>query len=191
MAVDFTGSNGNPSSPSSLHYLGPKNQYESAIMQVGSILEPYDADRCFPTFGFGGVPNFMGIQATSHCFPLNGNPQNPGIVGVEGIRQVYRQNLPRIQLSGPTYFSEIIQQFNSYAVGNASSMAYQILLILTDGEIHDMDRVKKLIVDASSGPTSVIIVGVGNEAFTMMEALDSDGQLLRSSDGRTAKRDIV
>ena len=54
-----------------------------------------------------------------------------------------------------------------------------------------MDRVKQLIVDSSALPTSIIIVGVGNEAFEMMEELDSDGSLLRDSQNRTAKRDIV
>ena len=30
-AVDYTASNGAPTSPSSLHYMGPNNQYEAAI----------------------------------------------------------------------------------------------------------------------------------------------------------------
>lgn len=38
---------------------------------------------------------------------------------------------------------------------------YNIMLILTDGEIHDMDATKRIIVDASNGPLSIIIVGVG------------------------------
>ena len=53
MAIDFTDSNGQPSQPNSLHAQGPQNQYAAAIMQVGSIIEPYDQDRMFPTFGFG------------------------------------------------------------------------------------------------------------------------------------------
>jgi hypothetical protein len=39
------------------------------------------------------------------------------------------------------------------------------MLILTDGEIHDMDKTKELLVQASQLPLSVIIVGVGNEKF--------------------------
>lgn len=46
-------------------------------------------------------------------------------------------------------------------------------------------------MDASGLPTSVIIVGVGNERFEMMETLDSDDSLLRDDSGRAAKRDIV
>jgi len=70
-------------------------------------------------------------------------------------------------------------------------MTYQILLILTDGEIHDMARVKQLIVDASSLPTSIIIVGIGQEEFELMVELDSDEQILTDHDGRKCMRDIV
>ena len=61
---------------------------------------------------------------------------------------------------------------------------YQILLILTDGVIEDMPRVKQLIVDSSPLPTSVIIVGVGDAEFSMMVSLDSDDVLLKDEDGR-------
>ena len=54
-----------------------------------------------------------------------------------------------------------------------------------------MSKVKELIVKSSAMPTSIIIVGVGNESFEMMEDLDCDGTLLRDDMGREAKRDIV
>jgi len=50
----------------------------------------------------------MGVNGTSHCFPLNGNPQNPEISGIQNILATYRQNLPQIGLSGPTYFGEVL-----------------------------------------------------------------------------------
>jgi hypothetical protein len=63
---------------------------------VGSIVEPYDADKKFPVFGFGGIPNHMGISATSHCFPLNGNPENPEIYTIANIIQTYRATQTQI-----------------------------------------------------------------------------------------------
>lgn len=48
-------------------------------------------------------------------------------------------------------------------------MMYNILLILTDGEIHDMPKTKDLIVGASNLPLSIIIIGIGKESFAMME----------------------
>jgi|FrelakmetLWP11LW_1041352.scaffolds.fasta_scaffold28078_2 hypothetical protein len=87
VAIDFTSSNGNPTDAHSLHHLGPKNQYSHAISAVGSILEPYDFDNMFPTFGFGGV---FGSKTVSHCFPLNGNPMQPTIEGISGILEMYQ-----------------------------------------------------------------------------------------------------
>jgi hypothetical protein len=68
---------------------------------------------------------------------------------------------------------------------------YLTLLILTDGAIHDMSLTKELIVEASHLPCSLIIVGVGEADFTMMEELDCDGTLLRAPSGKIALRDIV
>jgi hypothetical protein len=48
-----------------------------------------------------------------------------------------------------------------------------------------------LIVELSKFPVSIIIIGVGNEAFEKMEALDSDDKILRNSKGQAAQRDIV
>ena len=44
-----------------------------------------------------------------------------------------------------------------------SNNIYSILLIITDGDIHDMNETKNLLVRASKLPLSVIIVGVGKE----------------------------
>jgi hypothetical protein len=59
--IDFTGSNGLISSPSSLHYMpnrvdAPLNKYQQAIQSVGNILLEYDTDKLVPIYGFGGKP---------------------------------------------------------------------------------------------------------------------------------------
>ena len=51
VAVDFTGSNGSPKSPQSLHYQDPSgrpNQYVTAINSVGGIVQDYDSDKVLP-----------------------------------------------------------------------------------------------------------------------------------------------
>ena len=68
---------------------------------------------------------------------------------------------------------------------------YFILLIITDGNIHDMKDTKELIVQASKLPCSIIIVGVGNANFDKMIDLDSDEYMLKDHKNRWAKRDIV
>ena len=57
------------------------------------------------------------------------------------------------------------------------------MLIITDGDIHDMKETTDLIVDLSKFPVSIIIVGVGNDSFDKMKFLDSDEKILRNSKG--------
>ena len=90
LAIDYTASNGEPSNPTSLHYLGPNNQYEKAIFNVGSVVEPYDNDKMFPVFGFGGIPRHMGINGVSHCFAVNGMVQQPNVNGIINIVNTYK-----------------------------------------------------------------------------------------------------
>lgn len=87
--------------------MGPNNQYEAALYNVGGIVEPYDTDRAFPVFGFGGVPPGQGT--VNHCFPINGNPAQPEIYGIENIISMYRQTLPSIRLGGPTWFGPLLE----------------------------------------------------------------------------------
>lgn len=70
------------------------NQYQMAIMNCGSVVEPYDYDRMFPVFGFGGIPRHLGENSTNHCFAMNGNRADPNIAGVQGILETYRMTLP-------------------------------------------------------------------------------------------------
>lgn len=60
---------------------------------------------------------------------------------------------------------------------------YHILLIITDGAIHDMRESKDLIVECSLFPLSIIIVGVGNADFSNMIELDGDEVALKNSRG--------
>jgi len=70
-------------------------------------------------------------------------------------------------------------------------MIYQVLLILTDGAIHDISAVKDLIVGLAGLPCSIIIVGIGNADFSMMDELDGDHEVITDSSGNRIKRDIV
>jgi len=65
-------------------------------------------------------------------------------------------------------------------------------LIITDGAISDFDNTVEQIVKSSSLPLSIIIIGVGNADFSMMEELDGDVEPLYSSFLRKFRdRDIV
>ncbi|XP_034278267.1 copine-3 [Pantherophis guttatus] len=194
VGIDFTGSNGDPRSSDSLHYISPNgvNEYLTAIWSVGTVIQDYDADKMFPAFGFGAqIPPSWQV---SHEFPLNFNPSNPFCNGVQGIVDAYRVCLPQIRLYGPTNFSPIINhvaRFAAAASQQRTASQYFILLIITDGVITDLDETRSSIVNASKLPMSIIIVGVGGADFSAMEFLDSDSGALRSHSGEAALRDIV
>uniref|UniRef100_A0A8D2LKK9 Copine family member 9 n=1 Tax=Varanus komodoensis TaxID=61221 RepID=A0A8D2LKK9_VARKO len=190
VAIDFTASNGNPSQPTSLHYMSPYqlSSYAMALKAVGEIIQDYDSDKLFPAYGFGAkVPPDGKV---SHQFPLNNNPDNPNCEGIEGVLESYFQSLRTVQLYGPTNFAPVINQVACSAAQLTDGSQYYVLLIVTDGVISDMLQTKEAIVSASSLPMSIIIVGVGPAEFGAMEELDGD-EVRVSSRGRYAERDIV
>uniref|UniRef100_A0A8C4PI84 Copine 1 n=1 Tax=Equus asinus asinus TaxID=83772 RepID=A0A8C4PI84_EQUAS len=194
VGVDFTGSNGDPSSPNSLHYLSPTgvNEYLTALWSVGSVVQDYDSDKLFPAFGFGAqVPPDWQV---SHEFALNFNPNNPYCAGIQGIVDAYRQALPQVRLYGPTNFAPIINhvaRFAAQAANQRTASQYFVLLLLTDGAVTDVEATCEAVVRASHLPMSVIIVGVGGADFEAMEQLDADGGPLRTRSGKASARDIV
>lgn len=66
-----------------------------------------------------------------------------------------------------------------------------IVFILTDGEIHDKAQVVDQIIECCSLPISLIIVGVGNGPFDIMNEIDDDDCQLVDSKGRKTTRDLV
>lgn len=206
VAIDFTGSNGDPSSPTSLHYFnsslfanGQLNPYEQAIATVGGVLEFYDNDRFFPTYGFGACLN--GNRTSSHCFAVNRNEADPNVFGVQGIIDAYHAIVPMIRFSGPTLFANVLMK--AVECGFVANMTcrmaktiqaeknkYLILLLITDGLIDDMENTIQLIVEGADYPLSILIVGVGDADFSRMEVLDGDDVRLEYR-GKKASRDIV
>jgi hypothetical protein len=93
VAIDFTGSNGDPRTKGSLHYIDPSgttlNEYEQAIISVGQILENYDSDKHYPVYGFGARIRKADGQfdaTANHCFPIYGGGME--VKGIDGILKV-------------------------------------------------------------------------------------------------------
>jgi hypothetical protein len=191
VAVDFTASNRRQDQPDSLHYISQQpNQYQQAIQRVGDVLEFYDNDKQFPTWGFGGVVQQGG--RAEHCFNLVPGGPNATAAGVQGIMNAYNQAVQSVQLSGPTIFSQVLETAAGIATSGMDGSQYFVLLILTDGEITDMDNTRNAIIRACNLPISILIVGVGSCEFEKMNLLDGDDGTLTASDGYTkASRDIV
>ena len=188
VAIDFTGSNGNPRSPSSLHYNNPyqPNQYVRALISVDEVCQDYDTDKMFPALGFGAK---IGGKV-SHEFALNGNPANPYCAGIQGVVAAYQQAIAAVELYRPTNVAPVINHVANFAERVTQVQQYFIFLFLTDGVITDMKETKLTIIRASALPMSIIIVGVGQADFAAMVELDSDDAALNVGSS-VARRDIV
>ena len=200
IGIDFTGSNGTYTDYRSLHYLNNgMNDYEKAIRSCGDILAYYDDDQLFPCFGFGF--SFKNAEQNNNVgkynrfnYPINCNQDDPNIHLIDNVLVEYRKFITQIRLSGPTNFAPMIRDLNNevkYNLNNGMTMGYNILLILTDGQIDDLTDTIDEMVEASFLPISVIIVGIGNGDFTSMDILDADENPLYDRRKRKADRDLV
>ena len=68
--------------------------------------------------------------------------------------------------------SELIA--NVSKAGLFENRIYSVMIIITDGNCHDMSITKELMIDMAHMPFSCVIVGVGDSNFEDMEVLDAD-----------------
>lgn len=192
IGIDFTASNGNPSTSDSLHFITPgkMNHYQRAILSLGEILEKYNKNGMIPCYGFGAK---IDNQPTSFNFPLNLNPASPFLRSYGEMLQCYTSIFSRIALSGPTNFAPLIHEIAEYTKQNMQldPLNYTVYVIMTDGAITDMEETISEIIKASFLAMSIIIIGIGNANFNNMDILDSDDVVLKDSFGNKAARDIV
>jgi len=177
VAIDFTASNGNPREEGTPHYFYPPtsnkwNDYQKAIFAVGSILAKYDSDGLVPTWGFGAKYG----SKVRHCFQCG---EHVEVKGVQGIMDAYRGVFnTTLTMSYPTDFTEVLTTSASYAeheqevAEEEGDLSYTILLILTSGNIENVQETKRELIEASDTPLSVVIVGISKNDFESMEFLD-------------------
>jgi len=177
VAIDFTASNGDPREEGTPHYFYPPdseqwNDYQKAIFAVGSILEKYDSDGLVPTWGFGAKYG----PRVRHCFQCGDEVEAKGVNGImDAYRGVFSTQLI---MSYPTDFTEVTRTAASYAqheqevAEEDNDLSYTILLILTAGNIENVQETKQQLIEASDTPLSIVIVGIGDNDFASMEFLD-------------------
>ncbi|KAM7249969.1 hypothetical protein ACFE04_021852 [Oxalis oulophora] len=180
LGIDFTKSNewtGNKSfNNRSLHALGDTpNPYEKAITIIGKTLAPFDEDNLIPCLGFG--------DATTHdqevfTFHTDHSPCH----GFEEVLACYRKTVPNLRLSGPTSYAPVIEA--AIDIVEKSGGQYHVLVIIADGQVTrsvdtrdrelspQEEKTIKAIVNASSHPLSIILVGVGDGPWDDMEKFD-------------------
>ena len=197
LAIDFTGSNGEPHRHDSLHSIRPghRNQYQKALDGVMDVLIHYDNNQAIAMYGFGAKlrsPTMKSNEAV-HCFPCTFNPQFPFAFGIDQMELIYQNCLQHVTLSGPTYFAPLLRETSKLVQEskNQGSLEYSILVIMTDGHINDMQPTIDCLVEFAWLPLSIVIIGIGHADFSEMEKLDGDFTDLRHSNGNISIREIV
>ena len=190
-AIDYTNSNLVYTNPKSLHYIGNPdklNPYENCLRCFGELVGSYDFDNKIGMFGFGGIINSIG--ETSHSFPIS-MTNNPYANGIEEAIKQYKNSLKEITLDGPTYFFPVFKENISLLKDDAEcpTSVYHLLVIITDGTIHDLDEMKRQIIKSETNPISICIIGVGDENFSKMYQLDCKTKPIEDKNGNISSRD--
>ena len=174
LGVDLTASNewqGRVTfSRNSLHKLHPVrpsqvfNPYQKVINIIGKTLQPFTETGHVYAYGFGdvetqdtGVFNIMGEDKAS-C---------------RDFREVlvrYNEMLKEVRLSGPTSFAPIIRKSMEHV--KESGNKFHILVIIADGQMENEGPTVSAIIEASKLPLSIVLVGVGDGPWDIMEEFD-------------------
>ncbi|GIQ87798.1 hypothetical protein KIPB_009910, partial [Kipferlia bialata] len=140
-----------------------ESPYERVIRLVGPALESFDDDKQIPTFRFGcsqtrdqsTLP--LALSGVANCF------------GYQGVLDCYRASIPHLTFSGPTTMAPMIDE----AIRTVQQTGeYHILLILTDGDMSSPRTDAAAVVRASNFPISIVVVGLGDGPFEVMEQFD-------------------
>jgi len=167
IAVDYTKSNEWTGKSSfgglCLHAIPPNgvNPYQEVIDLIGRTLEPFDDDKLIPAFGFGDA-----TTTDKGCFPFFPNKVSSG---VREVIDRYTEITPNVVLSGPTSFAPVIRETIKIV---SVTKSYHILLIIADGQVSNVRETAQAIVEASGYPISIIMIGVGDGPWDMMEEFD-------------------
>ncbi|KAL7149179.1 hypothetical protein ABFS83_05G022400 [Erythranthe nasuta] len=182
VGIDFTKSNEWTGAKSfnrkSLHHIGSgPNPYEQAISIIGKTLSSFDEDNLIPCFGFG--------DASTHDRDVfSFYPDGRFCDGFEEVLRRYRDLVPQLRLSGPTSFAPVIEM--AMSIVEETGGQYHVLLIIADGQVtRSVDtpygqlspqekKTVDAIVRASAYPLSIVVVGVGDGPWEMMQEFDDN-----------------
>ena len=144
------------------------------------IISTYNKNDKYNVYGFGAKINgkFQDI------FNINGK-EDPSIQGIENIISEYKKTVNSVFFYGPTFFSPVFQEIKrKLEINNNNDFNYHILLIISDGEIHDINETIDSIIQVSMLPISIIIIGVGDNVYYDMKRLNGENGKLISSKGK-------
>lgn len=132
------------------------NPYQEVIYITGKELVLFDGD-CIRCYGFGDVTT---RDEGVFSFQENDSPCQ----GFEHVLECYRNNVPNVQKFGPTSYAPMVEA--AVDIVEESGGLHHVLVIITSGQVatgsqQEQETIRS-IVDASSYPLSIVLVGVGD-----------------------------
>lgn len=173
VGVDFTSSNEWNGKQSyggrSLHDITDEscpNPYVQALTIIAQALWDFDDDHMIPVYGFGD------LHTSSHnvfSFQANDKPCK----GLVACTNRYKDIAKTVKLAGPTSFAPLIRQAVKLV---RDTNEYHILVIVADGEVSkdQIESTTQAIVEASNYALSIVMVGVGDGPWHLMDKFDDD-----------------
>jgi hypothetical protein len=142
-------------------------EYVMQLFYYGFLhLFKFDKDRKFPFWYFGDTTT---VNKSVGSF----NPEIPEVRSLEEMLRLYETVTPQLNFSGPTSFAPTIRRMVRYCQDNNPHQLH-ILVIVGDGAVQksQMEETHRALVEASSYPISVIMIGVGDGPWDGMEEFD-------------------
>jgi E3 ubiquitin-protein ligase RGLG len=173
VGVDFTQSNEKMGQTTfggrSLHDVSDEtvqNPYQQAMSVIAKALWDFDDDHMIPVYGFGdshtrahGIFSFQ--EGDKPC------------KGLVAALNRYSEIAKSARLWGPTSFAPLIRQAINVV---RETNEYHILLILADGQVtkDHVAATTNAIVEASNYALSIVMVGVGDGPWDLMDRFDDE-----------------
>ena len=139
--------------------------YGKALRIMSTIVSRFDDDNIYPVYRFGCIH----AQDKSVLPLMYPDREDPHFEGFDTVRKAYEHIAPQIEMSGPTTFAPMICQ--AIEVSKDCGNQYMVLVLLTDGDVTDMDADMKALQDASNYPVSIVVIGLGDGPFKRMRIL--------------------
>ncbi|CAL6081413.1 Copine_I [Hexamita inflata] len=170
VGFDFSKSNewtGEKTYHKSLHGADYLNPYLHSLQVLEPIIPKFDDDGIIPAFRFGCADT----RDAAVCPLLAPQVADPHFKGFEELKKAYYAAVQQVRLSGPTTFAPMIRQAIEIekAYGGRQLL---FLLLLTDGDVSNLQLDRQTIVEASQYPISICAMGLGDGPFDKMIEFD-------------------
>jgi len=147
-----------------LHELNPsmQNPYQKVLSCMAKTLADFDDDGMIPAYGFGDCRS-----KSKRAFSFN--EDDTPCQGLGDVLQRYERIVKTVNFSGPTNFAPIIRQATELV---RRTQEYHILLLIADGQVDEVQDTVNAVVEASHYALSIIMIGVGDGPWGLMEEFD-------------------